>query len=83
MTRSHFNALVSSAPAIFVQPCSGIGYIPISKEAALRWADTQIRGRVATCCDSLFIGLQYWEGEPIEPDPQSSPGPSDRQPGCV
>ena len=83
MTRSHFNTLVASATSIFVEPCSGTNHILVSKAEALRWADTQIRGRVATCCSSLFIGLQYWEGEPIEPDPQSSHGPSDRQPGYV
>lgn len=83
MTRSHFNMLVASATSIFVEPCSGTNHILVSKAEALRWADTQVRGRVLMSCDSLFIGVQYWEGEPIEPDPQSSLGPSDRQPGCV
>lgn len=83
MTRSHFDTLVSCATSIFVEPCSGTNHILVSKAEAMRWADAQVRGRVLMTCDALFIGVQYWEGEPIEPDPQSSHGPSDRQPEYV
>lgn len=77
MTTADFYDRVFEAKAIFAEPCSG-SIIPVSQIEAIKWMRASKRGRVwySGLHNTLHIGLQYWDGEPIE-DPQPSPGPSD------
>lgn len=80
MTTAEFHERLAIAYTVVAEPCSGYP-ITVSKVEALAWLAQSPRGRVRynPIANRLWIGLQYWDGEPIE-DPQPIPGPSGQQP---
>lgn len=80
MTHAEFYNYARNASRIVAATCSG-HCVLVSKSEALSWVIKSERGRVAYRPEenTLYIGLLYWDGEPIE-DPQPIHGPSDPPP---